>query len=66
MPTQIFPDVPKQNFPAGWVSLISRLRGDWGSVFAWPSEAARQLCRDWRVDDCLGLDALRHEIGSGT
>ena len=34
-----------------------------GSVFWWPTAAARRLCRDGRVDAGLGVDVLRHEIG---
>jgi hypothetical protein len=35
----------------------------WGSIFGWPTAAARRLCRDWRVNDGLGADVLWHEIG---
>jgi putative transposase len=34
-----------------------------GSIFQWPTAAARRLCRDWRVDGGFGADVLRHEIG---
>src|SRR4029079_3488211 len=33
-----------------------------GSVFRWPTAAARRLCRDWRVDAGSGAEVLRHKI----
>ena len=29
-----------------------------GSIFGWPTAAARRLCRDWRVDAGSGADVL--------